>query len=365
MKFKQIVSLIVSIIISVAALILAFRHVELDKLGQYLASVNYWWIVPSVIAVLASFLLRALRWKIILTPAGKVGFFEAYHPLIIGFMINCILPGRVGEAIRPLILKKKKGIPFTAGLASVATERAFDIVMLGIIMGYVFFTVNMDPDLNIVFGKYRLDREMLAAIVNGMVKLLILLVLGMILICIEKVRAIIRILIMASPNLLFFAPSDFKYRIASRFCHPVANMVDNLAKGFSLLKEPSKIFVCLLLSTLIWILSAVSWYAMSKGCPGIGLNFLEVSAVMVIVCVFIALPSVPGYWGIWEAGGVFGMALFGIESQEAAGFTLANHAIQIIPVVIAGIISAVVMGISIKDVSHDYETEKKQNVSER
>ncbi|MCD4805777.1 MAG: flippase-like domain-containing protein, partial [Desulfobacterales bacterium] len=66
---------------------------------------------------------------------------------------------------------------------------------------------------------------------------------------------------------------------------------------------------------------------------------------MIIICFFIALPSVPGFWGIWEAGGIFALSLFGISAKEAAGFTLANHAIQIFPVIIIGVISAMLSGV--------------------
>jgi len=66
---------------------------------------------------------------------------------------------------------------------------------------------------------------------------------------------------------------------------------------------------------------------------------------MIIICFFIALPSVPGFWGIWEAGGVFALSLFGIAAKEAAGFTLASHAIQIFPIIIIGVISAMLSGV--------------------
>ena len=74
-------------------------------------------------------------------------------------------------------------------------------------------------------------------------------------------------------------------------------------------------------------------------------------AVMVIICFFIALPSVPGFWGLWEAGGVFAMALFGVSSKDAAGFTLTNHAVQVFPVIIVGLMSAVYTGVDIRQVS--------------
>ena len=74
---------------------------------------------------------------------------------------------------------------------------------------------------------------------------------------------------------------------------------------------------------------------------------------MLIVCFFIALPSAPGFWGLWEAGGVFAMLLFGVSEREAAGFTLANHAIQMFPVIIMGLISAFITGVDIRRVSYD------------
>ena len=66
--------------------------------------------------------------------------------------------------------------------------------------------------------------------------------------------------------------------------------------------------------------------------------------MMVIICFFIALPSVPGYWGLWEAAGVFALSIFGIGKEQAAGFTLFNHAVQILPLIPAGCISSLLIG---------------------
>jgi hypothetical protein len=73
---------------------------------------------------------------------------------------------------------------------------------------------------------------------------------------------------------------------------------------------------------------------------------------MIIICFFIALPSVPGYWGLWEASGVFALIIFDVSSKDALGFTLANHAIQMFPVIIAGFISAAITSVNIWQVSY-------------
>jgi uncharacterized membrane protein YbhN (UPF0104 family) len=82
---------------------------------------------------------------------------------------------------------------------------------------------------------------------------------------------------------------------------PVAGMVDNLGSGFALLRDPIRIAGCIALTLFIWLLQVLTYYIVMFGAPGIDLTFLEMTAVMVIICFFISLPSVPGYWGIWEA----------------------------------------------------------------
>lgn len=136
----------------------------------------------------------------------------------------------------------------------------------------------------------------------------------------------------------------------------MVSFVENFASGFTLIKYPIKMCACIGLSVFIWGLAAYSYYLVSLGCPGIELTYIEITAVMIIICFFIALPSVPGFWGIWEAGGVFALLLFGVSSKEAAGFTLVNHAIQIFPVILIGIISAMITSVNIWQVSYEERT---------
>jgi glycosyltransferase 2 family protein len=72
-----------------------------------------------------------------------------------------------------------------------------------------------------------------------------------------------------------------------------------------------------------------------------------------MICFFIALPSVPGYWGLWEAGGVFAMRLFGVTPEAAAGATLLNHALQVLPVVVVGLVSALITSVNIVQVAYE------------
>ena len=359
MKKNLTISLAVGGIVSALALYLAFRNVPFSDLVQYLASIDLVWVLPAVLIVVICFLLRGLRWQTILGSNHKVGFWQAFHPLMIGFMINCILPGRVGEFARPAILQKREKIPFTTGLATVAAERVFDLVMLVVLFIALIATIQIDSDINYVVGTHQLNRATLETIFKSMVTLGLVLIAGIIMVSIQRTRSLIVGCIRLMPSLIFFGSPKFKTDTGQKICEPLVRIVENIARGFELVKYPKKILICFFYSGLIWSLQAVSYYLMAFGCPGIDLTLAEFYTVLVIVSFFIALPSVPGFWGLWEAGGVFALSLFGVAAKEAAGYTLLNHAVQMFPVIFMGFISAVISSINIWQLSY-----KTKNIQE-
>lgn len=353
MKRNATISLVLGVTISGLALYLAFRNVPFPELAAYLASVDYFWILPTLLAISAVFVLRTFRWQVILESAGSVTFWRAFHPLMIGFMINCILPGRVGEVARPAVLQKKENVPFSTGLATVAAERVFDVTVLIILFAVLLSTVRIDPDLEVVFGGYHLNRQALITAGVHVLWMLLLLLLGIFLVAFAKTRKLMHGVVMKIPSVFFFAGPEFKDKVQRNICLPLVYFIENFAVGFALVKRPKKIYACVGLSFAIWVVSGLSYYIMALGCPGITLSLPEIFAYMIIICFFIALPSVPGFWGIWEAGGVFGLTLFGVSTKDAAGFTLVSHAVQIFPVIFAGLVSAMLTGINILQVSYE------------
>jgi len=354
------ISFVVGLVISAAALYFAFRDVPLGDLVDYLASIKYVWILPALGLVMISFYLRALRWQLILTSTKKITIGRAFHPMMIGFMLNCVLPGRLGEIARPIILQKKEKVPFTTGLATVAAERIFDICLLLILFIVTVSFIEIRPDVNVAFGKYHLNRATLDTIFSGMLKLGFVLIAGVILITIGTVRDFFYRIIRYLPNLFFFFGQNIKEVIQLKICDPLIGILENIAQGFTLVRYPGKIILSSILSFLIWGLIALAYYIFSLGSPGIDLTFFELSVVMVIICFFISLPSVPGWWGLWEAAGVFALSLFGVSAKEAAGFTLANHALQVFPVILVGLASAMILSVNIRQMTFNGREYRQQ-----
>ena len=353
MKKTASLSLFIGLAVSIAALYLAFRQVPFSDLMAYLKSINYLWVIPTILLALAGFMLRVYRWQLILGSSQPVGFWQAFHPLMIGFMLNCILPGRVGEIARPVILQQKEQVPFSTGLATVAAERTFDAMILLLLFSWMLTVVQIDPVMEIHFGGYILNKTLLISAAKGITRLSLLLLAGIVMVALESSRNWINRLFLRIPKLFFFAGQAFQELVYQRFSLVLVRFTLSFSRGFLLLKEPWKMAGCFSLSLLIWGLNVLSYYTMTLGAPGVDLSFAELSVVMVIVCLFISIPSAPGFWGIWEAGGVFALALFGVSAKDAAGFTLANHAVQMFPVIVVGMGSAIVTGVNVWQVSRE------------
>ena len=354
MKNRFFIPLLVGGLVSAAALYLAFRNVPFNDLWRYLGTIQYGWIIPTAALILLSFFLRALRWQILLQEAGKVSFWQAFHPMMIGFMMNCILPARVGEIARPVILKQQRGIPISTGISTVVAERVFDILLLIVLFAVLFADISSRPAVEQTYFGMNLNSEVLMSVAWGMVRLSIALLVFISLLTIDFTRNLMKNAVYAVARYADKSGSRLG-SITGTICNLIIKIIDNFYTGLTMVKRPARLIAAIGLTILIWAVSAFSYWVFAQGCPGIDLSFVEFTTVMVVICFFIALPSVPGFWGLWEAAGVFALALFGIPEKDALGFTLINHAVQLFPVIGTGLISALVTGVNFWQVSrHDH-----------
>src|SRR5207248_1343205 len=82
--------------ISAACLFIAFRSVDLSSLVASLKTANYWWLLAyPVIATLLN-VIRAEIWRRLL--GNRAGKSEAFWAYSVGFLVNNVLPLRMGEA---------------------------------------------------------------------------------------------------------------------------------------------------------------------------------------------------------------------------------------------------------------------------
>jgi len=136
---------LVGLVLTVVFLVLALQRVDLQGFVDELRHFNYVWLFPSALCTLLGYVLRTVRWRVILSGAARAPFTTLFPVLIMGFATNNILPGRLGEFWRAYLLGRKRNVRKTFALASVVVERVFDGLTLIALLAVVSMAIQL-PD---------------------------------------------------------------------------------------------------------------------------------------------------------------------------------------------------------------------------
>ena len=117
----------VSIVLMVLLLWWFLRSTELSEVFSVLVGARVWPLLGAVVLALASYALRAVRWGFILRPVQPVRGSSLLLATATGYAAMALLPARMGDLVRPLLLAQRERLPVSASLASVVTERLFDL----------------------------------------------------------------------------------------------------------------------------------------------------------------------------------------------------------------------------------------------
>src|SRR6478609_1989953 len=114
--------------ISLVAIILVLRGVDLQETADILRSADSRWIAVGFAFVIADLGIRGLRWQRLVRPTQAVRYLHMLGYLLVGYLMNNILPARLGELVRSHYLGDREGISRTSALGTVVVERVVDLV---------------------------------------------------------------------------------------------------------------------------------------------------------------------------------------------------------------------------------------------
>ena len=123
--------------------------------------------------------------------------------------------------------------------------------------------------------------------------------------------------------------------------HKLETIVLQFAAGFDSLAKPSVLARVVFQSLVLWLLVGASNWVLALGF-GLPMNLLHGLALMGIIGVFILIPAAPGYWGLYEAGGIFALIYLGVTTDQslALAYVLVSHLLQYLPIVVVGLFFA-------------------------
>lgn len=341
---KKHISLAIGLAVSVFFLWYAFKDVNFHELWASIRQADWRWGLVTVIVTMASFYWRSLRWRIFLLPVKVISSSRLFGPLMIGFGFNNIFPARAGEFARPLALMKQEKVPYGTGFSTVILERLVDVVTLLALLVTMPLYITLDPTLSFAFSE---DISISAGWIQDKMPLMsiaaLVLLTGVLSFLFPPIeRLYIRIL-----HALPVLSSGIKLKLEG--------FIKSFANGFQSLKSVRALSMTVVHSIIIWFSIAFTFQLMSWGYPGIDMSFGQALGFLVVTCIVITIPSSPGFWGLYEFGGMVALVLMGIVPNTtggqatALGFTMVVHLLQWVPTTAFGLWYAAKLSISASD----------------
>jgi len=114
---------------TVFLLVVAWR-LEWDRVGDSLAAAKLEFLAPIALLLTAHYFFKALRWQVLLSKAVDISPVLAMRLTMIGFLMNNVLPARIGEVGRPYLLSvNRPQVSFPFALATVVGDKLFDLLL--------------------------------------------------------------------------------------------------------------------------------------------------------------------------------------------------------------------------------------------
>jgi len=303
--------LLAAALVSVGCLYFALRGTEWAEVRHVLAGTHLGWVAMMAPVSIITVYVRALRWRVLLSGVERLPVRPLFTATAVGFMANMLLPLRAGEIIRPVLLGRQTKVSTSAALASVLLERLFDLLLIFVFLLGISIAVPVPAWMG------RASYVVAAGIVAILVLLVVLLR--------SRDRAVVGI-----RRALAHLPGDLG--------HGVSTVVDSFLGGVSSINDGRTIATLLVYSFVVWAVIACTF--------GLGLLALDLNvplaagsvSLMIVVAAFVSLPQAPGFVGTWQAGCVFALAFYGVSKDQAIGYSLVTHVVQVVVNVLLGVL---------------------------
>ena len=295
-------------IISALAIVTFVMVFDLQQVLHSLMAVSWLHVLAAALVFGAAFILRSLRWKLLLTPLAPLPFAKVRDVLVIGYMVNLLLPARMGEVARALALWQVTGISRRGALTTIGLARMMDgclLMGLLLVMGMVFDLPAWASRLTLLF---------------------ILFMGGVLLVALWMAFHEHSFFFMMDRS-VFFLPERLRRRVVSFF--------HRFAAGTHALRSPGLLAGCLTITPAIWALEFVVYFTMMRGF-GITLPPWAALLAVVVTNIGIAAPSGPGAVGVFEAACSGAVIALGLDRDLALSYAIGVHLMMFVCLIAAG-----------------------------
>lgn len=299
---KARVTLAVAVVLAAVLLYFSFRGIDMAELGGTLRSAK---LEPLAIGFLLSVFalwLRSVRWRVLLNAGAHLPLGTVFWANALGYLGNNILPARMGEFMRVEALKRRHDISRSYLLATAVIERVMDAGVLVLFTSAALLTIPGLPE------------------------------------SLHRASKIFSVLSGVGILTLFLMPHAQKQveKILIRIPR-IAGVASRFLDGLRALHSWWRSSLFLLLTLIIWPIDSYTGVLVADSI-GLDLQFQTSMVVLAALGLSSAIPSTPGYVGVFQFVAVTVMKPFGIPSAAALAWILLYQAVNYVCQVIFGMI---------------------------
>lgn len=307
-----------------AILFIATQMGDVGRMWSALRSADYGWVLISMGIIVVGLFARGARWRVLL--GGALPFWRSFSITNVSYLINNVLPFRVGEVARAyLATQAQPPVPVMKSLGSFIVERLLDVFAVLIILALALTRVEMPPGFRAsvtFFG---------AGLVLGFA-------FGL-LVVFQRARA-----------LRYADALSRRVPLLARLS--LTRRLDNFTEGLQPLTQVRTLSQALAWAVASWVCSLLSGYVLMQAFFG--------HADWAVTCLFsaaaslaVAVPAVPGNLGTYELSILLALGAlgYGEPAATATAFAIAVHAVNLLVNSALGIYGFIQEGVSLKQLS--------------
>jgi glycosyltransferase 2 family protein len=306
---------------------LQYRHWQTFDWGTFWSQthrINKMHVVHAIALIYIAYVMRAVRWKIFLKPVRpQVKTLDLVSTTLIGFAGLALL-GRAGEFIRPYLIARRTGLPFSSQLAVWAVERIFDIGAFTLLMVFAIFLPTALPSIPHpeYYLRFREAGFFLIAFVLG--------------------TAVAAVLIKRNGEAIALWMERRFAHVPAQFGHRLAQKVREFGMGLNTIHGPLSLLWLTLVSVGMWYVIAIAYKEVTHS-YGVASLDIPVSQVLILmgssmVGSMLQLPAVGG--GSQMATIVTLSSVFDVSPEMAASCGILLWLVTFAAVVPVGLLLA-------------------------
>jgi uncharacterized protein (TIRG00374 family) len=318
------VQIAIGFVISGLFVFILLREVSPEQLGQVLSDAQPLPMVAVALGVVCSLVTRAARWQVYFRPDRHVPFRPLLETLSISYMASTFLPLRAGELVRAVFLGARQSIPVPRVVGTILLEKLFDFLAIGVMLLVLVILTPTRTEVRVGGG------SIAAVILVGF-------------------GFVVALAVWRTPTLRLVKLVETRLPLGLGRRIGLERAVSHFAEGTDSLRVPG-LWVPLLGWTIVtWSFSLATAWA---GCFTLGVEpgLPALLFLIVLTSSSQAVPSSPGYIGVYHYFAKLALTTFGVDATKALGIAIMTWVFSYGPLVVAGLIGLWTGGYTFGDV---------------